>query len=112
MGTKIKLSRQELNWIERTADIETSRVFQNFNAILNMYKPEMGIDKTLLDKQVSELIELYTFLRTLRSKLELWDCRYDIDTEIEFPDKDKLSREKYRKEYDKMADEHNELQTK
>jgi len=83
-GYKIKFSKQELNWIERTADIETSRLFSNFNTILGLYgKEKLGIDKTLLDKQTNELIELYTFLKKLRSKLELWDCRYDIDTEIE-----------------------------
>ena len=26
-----------------------------------------------------ELIDVYMFLKTLRIKLELWDCRYDID---------------------------------
>jgi len=85
---KIKFTRAELSWIERMADIETSRVFSNFNTILNLYgKENLGIDKTLLDKQISELIELYTFLKTLRVKLELWDCRYDIDTEIDLEEK-------------------------
>jgi hypothetical protein len=42
----------------------------------------------LIEKQVIELTELYTFLKTLRCKLELWDCRYDIDTEIEYPEKE------------------------
>jgi hypothetical protein len=93
---KIKFNRAELNWIERTADIETSRVFSNFNAILNIYGEEnLGIDKTLLDKQINELIKLYTFLKALRSKLELWDCRYDIGTEIKFQKDDgEFPREK------------------
>jgi hypothetical protein len=34
-------------------------------------------------------IELYTFLKTLRAKLEFWDCRYDIGQEIEYPEKEK-----------------------
>lgn len=85
---KIKFTRQELDWIERTADIETARIFQNFDHILNQMKAfENTIDKTLFDKQIEELIQLYTFLKTLRAKLELWDCRYDIETEIEYPEK-------------------------
>jgi len=78
---KIKLTRAELSWIERTADIETARIFQNFQAVLKLSPTEK--EKKLIDKQVEESIELYTFLKTLRCKLELWDCRYDIDTEIE-----------------------------
>jgi hypothetical protein len=86
---KVKLTRQEINWIERTADIETSRIFIDFEHLLNSSKlcREKDIDKTLLNKQTAELIELYTFLKTLRAKLELWDCRYDIDTELELKDK-------------------------
>ena len=80
---KIKLNRNELNWIERTADFETAQLFKNFNHILSIYKDTTGKPRELLDKQIGELIELYSFLKTLRSKLELWDCRYDIDTEIE-----------------------------
>ena len=88
MGTKIKLSRQELNWIERTADIETSRIFQNFHCLLDkLSKSDLEINKQLVNKEINELTELYTFLKTLRAKLELWDCRYDIDTEIELKDK-------------------------
>ena len=89
MGTKIKFSKQEIDWIERTADIESARIFQNFGIILNQIKEvDSKIDKTLFDKQIQELIELYGFLKTLRTKLELWDCRFDIDTEIEYPDKE------------------------
>jgi len=84
---KIKLTRQELSWIERTADIETSNVFRNFNNLLNSCKTTSDFEMPLIQNQITELTNLYTFLRTLRSKLELWDCRYDIDTEIEFKDK-------------------------
>jgi hypothetical protein len=91
MGTKIKLSRQELNWIERTADIETTRVFQQFHCLLEkLSKSNIKMNKEIVNKEIDELTELYTFLKTLRAKLELWDCRYDIDTEIEYPDKDKM----------------------
>ena len=84
---KIKLNREELSWIERTADIETSQLFKNVNYILSIYKDTTGKPRELLDKQIGELIELYTFLKTLRSKLELWDCRYDINTEINLGEK-------------------------
>jgi hypothetical protein len=88
MGTKIKLSREELNWIERTADIETARLFNNFHCLLDkLSKSSLDMNKELVNKEIEELTELYTFLKTLRAKLELWDCRYDIDTEIEYPDK-------------------------
>ncbi|MEK6935960.1 MAG: hypothetical protein AABW67_04165 [Nanoarchaeota archaeon] len=86
---KITLTKQEKDWIERTADIETARLFQNFNHILGLMKDVDDKSKVLLSNQITELIELYTFLKTLRSKLELWDCRYDIDTEINFKDKEK-----------------------
>ena len=89
MGTKIKLSRAELVWIERTADIESARIFQQFHNLLDkLSKVDETIDKSLVNKEINELTELYTFLKVLRSKLELWDCRYDIDTEIEYPDKE------------------------
>jgi hypothetical protein len=79
---KIKLNREELAWIERTADIETSRLFANMNEILRLYKDADDKAKILLNNQIEELVKLYTFLKTLRSKLELWDCRYDVDAEI------------------------------
>jgi hypothetical protein len=81
---KIKFTRAELSWIERTADIETARIFQNFHCLLDkLSKSTLDMNKEMIDKEISELTELYTFLKTLRCKLELWDCRYDIDTEIE-----------------------------
>ena len=89
LGYKIKFTRQELNWIERTADIETSRVFQQFHCLLDkLSKSSLEMNKDFVNKEINELTELYTFLKTLRAKLELWDCRYDIDTEIEYPEKE------------------------
>ena len=85
---KIKLKREEINWIERTADIETSRLFNQFNEVLRVYEKADEKSKKLLDKQIDELINLYDFLKTLRAKLELWDCRYDIDAEASFPIKE------------------------
>ena len=89
MEKSIKLKKEEINWIERTADIETARLFQNFNEVLRVYKDADKKQRELLDKQITELIDLYTFLKTLRMKLELWDCRCDIDTEIKYPNKEK-----------------------
>lgn len=76
---KVKFSRAEIQWIERTADIETSRIFLNFQKLIDTSSKDNSI---LIQAQVKELEILYNFLRTLRSKLELWDARYDIDTEI------------------------------
>jgi len=79
---KIKFLKKELDWIERTADIETARLFHNFNQILQVYGKADKKQKELLDNQINELIDLYGFLKLLRSKLEFWDCRYDINSEI------------------------------
>jgi len=88
MKTKIKFTQEELKWIERTADIETARLFSDYNRILGNFDKIKDLDKTLLEKQITELIELYTFLKSLRTKLELWDCRYGIDSEIELQEKE------------------------
>lgn len=86
---KIKFSKQELNWIERTADIETSRIFQQFHVLLDkLSKSDIELNRELVNKEINELTELYTFLKTLRAKLELWDCRFDIGTEIEIKEKE------------------------
>lgn len=81
---KIQFTREELNWIERTADIESARVFMQFNNIIELLgKENLNIDKTLFTNQIEELTQLYSFLKTLRAKLELWDCRYDLNKTIE-----------------------------
>jgi len=81
---KIKFTRGELKWIERTADIESTMAMNKFTQIVNSTKIEKLDDKEkVMIKSISkELIDLYSFLKELRNKLELWDCRYDIDTEI------------------------------
>jgi hypothetical protein len=81
---RIRFNKNEIDWIERTADIETTRCFQQFNNLLPLFKNASDSGKKLLSHQIDELISLYDFLRTLRSKLELWDKRFDIDTEVEF----------------------------
>ena len=91
---KIKFTKQELGWIERTADIETSRIFQQFHNLLEkLSKSNLDINKEIINKEIDELTELYTFLKVLRGKLELWDCRYDIDTEIEYPEKKEVIKD-------------------
>jgi hypothetical protein len=79
---KVKFKKQEIDWIERTADIETARIFNQFNNLLVSYKGATNDQKKLFDNQIEELIKTYDFLKTLRAKLEIWDCRFDIDTEI------------------------------
>ena len=66
----VKFKKEELDWIERTADIETARLFQNFNKIMEFYKDANKKQKKILDKQIEELTELYVFLKTLRSKIK------------------------------------------
>jgi len=82
---KIKFTNKELIWIERTADIECSFLLNNFFKIMEQQnKGEITeTEKELYKKYTSELIETYVFLKLLRTKLEYWDCRYDVDTEIE-----------------------------
>lgn len=85
---KIKFTREELKWIERTADEESARAMFRFTDLINKtnIKNLNESELAMLPKISKELIDLYTFLRELRTKLELWDCRYDINTEIEVKD--------------------------
>ncbi len=86
---KIKLTKKELNWIERTADIESAIAMNRFTSLVNSTDlAKLTEEEVKMVKNISsELIELYLFLRELRTKLELWDCRYGIDSEIEVLDK-------------------------
>ena len=86
---KIKFSKAEINWIERTADIESARCMDKFINMTNVVPFDKLSDneKTMINNIVKEHVDLYTFLRTLRTKLEMWDSRYDIDTEIEQEEK-------------------------
>lgn len=85
----IRLTRAELKWIERTADIESAIAMNKFTSLMNTKEIEKLKDKEKeMVKDISkELIDLYLFLRELRTKLELWDCRFDIGTEFEVIDK-------------------------
>jgi hypothetical protein len=92
---KVKFTRQELKWIERTADEESARAMFRFTDLIN--KTDITTlnesELAMLPKISKELIDLYTFLRELRTKLELWDCRYDIDGEIITKEKEELKSE-------------------
>lgn len=80
---KIKFSRQELSWVERTADIECARALNQFNNLVQLnYEKLTAKEREMVKNEIDEIIKLYTFLKVLRTKLELWDSRYDIDTEI------------------------------
>jgi hypothetical protein len=84
----IRLTRKELQWIERTADIESANAMFKFTQIVQTDLKELkDEEKEMLKKISTELIDLYSFLKELRIKLELWDCRYDIDSEIKVDDK-------------------------
>ena len=80
---KIKFTKEELKWIERTADIESAMAMNRFTNLVQIDIKELDKkDIEMIEKISKELIDLYTFLRELRTKLELWDCRFDIDSEI------------------------------
>ena len=85
---KIKFTREELKWIERTADIESAMAMDRFTKLIqtDIAKLEKK-DINMIKKISNELIELSIFLKELRMKLEVWDCRYDIDTKVDFKDK-------------------------
>ena len=63
---KIELSKEELYWIERQADIEKARCLETFNLICDIHK----LDKKLAQKYTDEMIKLNDFLLTLIAKLE------------------------------------------
>lgn len=80
---KIKFSTKELNWIERTADIESAMAMNKFFEICKTDFTKLdNKEKEMIKNIATELVELYVFLKELRLKLEKWDCRYDIETEI------------------------------
>ena len=77
----IKFTKEELKWIERTADIECAMAMNKFTQLVNQTNiKDLDNKKKKMVKNISkELIDLYLFLRTLRTKLELWDCRYGVE---------------------------------
>lgn len=90
---KIKFTREELKWIERTADIESAIAMNKFTSLVNKTEIDKlnDDDKKIVQCISKELIDLCLFLKELRIKLELWDCRYDIGSEFEVIDKKEVT---------------------
>jgi hypothetical protein len=80
----IRFTPQELYWIERTADIESALVLKRFTDNVNQVNMDNlnEEEKQMFRKINKELMDLFTFLKELRVKLEMWDCRYDISKEL------------------------------
>jgi len=86
MNKRIKFTKEELKWIERTADIESAMVMKRFTDLVQTDVKKLdNKQKEMVKKIGSELIELYFFLKELRTKLELWDCRYDVEKGFKVP---------------------------
>ncbi len=80
---KIRFTREELKWIERTADEESARAMKMFYDIVKTNLERLDEkEKTMLKKTSGEIIDLYLFLNELRNKLEMWDRRFDIGEEL------------------------------
>ena len=70
---KIDITKEEAYWIERTADIESAVAMNKFTSLVNKNDYERLIDKEkkMVQKISEELIDLYTFTKELRMKLEV-----------------------------------------
>lgn len=68
----IEFNEEQLYWIERTADIESSNVTREFTDLINKIDINKLDDKqkTMFQNISSELIDLYGFLRVIRTKCE------------------------------------------
>lgn len=72
MTTKmVNFTKEQLYWIERTADIESAMAMQKFVDLVKC-KPDLKNKKEMemIQKIATELINLYTFLKEIRYKLE------------------------------------------
>jgi hypothetical protein len=68
----MKFTKEELYWVERSADIESAFCLNKFFEIVSIPKSNITEEELkMLQKYTTELIELYTFLKCLRVKLEL-----------------------------------------
>ncbi len=67
-----RFTKEQLYWIERTADIESSLAMNKF---INLAQTDISKlnkkEKEALQRMGSELIDLHVFLKELRIKLEL-----------------------------------------
>jgi hypothetical protein len=67
----MNFTKEELYWIERTADLEGALALDKFFKIVSIPKANITDEELKgLTKYSTELIELYSFLREIRNKLE------------------------------------------
>lgn len=71
VNMKIDLTKEELYYIERTADIESLMALNNFFNIVSIPKEKLTNQEfKMLEKYSHELITTYNILKELRIKLE------------------------------------------
>lgn len=64
-------TKEELFWIERTADIESAMAILRFTNLIKTDLTKLDNNERDMVKKIgSELIDLYTFLKGLRIKCE------------------------------------------
>lgn len=69
----IKFTKEQLYWIERTADIESARAMDKFVDLCKINPKNVKKNQVEeLAKISGELIDLHTFLKDLRIKLEIY----------------------------------------
>ena len=73
INNEIHFTKDELYWIERACDIETSMCMNKFLEICKLEHPEKlsANELNMLVKFSGELIDTYTMLKGLRIKLEM-----------------------------------------
>jgi hypothetical protein len=69
----INFTKEELYWIERSADIESSLLHMKFiDVVSNVKVKELTVeDKKIILKYTNELVEAIILLKGLRTKLEI-----------------------------------------
>ena len=68
---EIKFTKEQLYWIERTADIESARAMDKFVDLCKINPKDVKKNQVEeLAKISGELIDLHGFLKELRIKLE------------------------------------------
>ena len=68
----MKFTKEELYWIERTADIESTLAMDKFVGLCKINPKDLTKKQTdELIKIGGELIDLHSFLKNMRIKLEL-----------------------------------------
>jgi hypothetical protein len=74
INKEINFTKDELYWIERACDIETSMCMNKFIEICKLEHPEkLSVNElSMLMKLSGELIDTYTLCKELRIKLEMF----------------------------------------